>query len=313
MIRYFLTLLLSCAIFIGGYAALAYSSMGRLDEQNSYLCQFIDKKTQLAKSLNTPKLLIIAGSNAYTGLSAKLIEESLKIPTFNFGLHAGLNPQFIFYQARQVLIPGDIVLLPLEYEMYYKNQSTDLLTQIIFGCGQEFLQELQIDEQVHLLLTRSFAKIVDNFFFAQTELQHLNFNAWGDANYNQEQQVTPAMRDYIAQELVGIQFDENSAGVKAITDFIQWCHQHNITVFATWPNMAFKPLYHEQYYIKLNLQKIIDFYAAQQVPVIGTAEEAMFDPSYFYDTSYHLHQRGVEMRTLKLLAIANQRNDIVLH
>jgi len=313
--RYFLVLLLSCGGFMSLYATTAYVSMGALDEQNAYLCQFINKKSKLAQSVKSPKLMIIAGSNAYAGLSAEIIENNLQVPTFNFGLHAGFSPQFIFYKARQILLPGDFVLLPLEYTMYYKDKPSDLFTEVLFGCGKDFLQELPLSEKVYLLLTRPFAKIVENLLFDQTDYQQIepHFNHWGDATYNQESQVTAAMRQYVANELIGIQFDENSTGVKAISEFIHWCQQNKIIVFATWPNIAFKPIYRDQVYIQQNIQKIADFYKFQQIPLIGTADDAMFDSRYFYDTSYHLHHRGVVMRTLKLLSIAHKQYDIVLH
>jgi len=303
--RYFLVLFLSCSCCVSLYAVTAYWNMGQLDDRNAYLCQFIDQKIKMAKTLKSPKIVIVAGSNAYAGLSAKIIEETFNLPTFNFGLHAALTPQFIFYNARQVLTSNDIVVLPLEYNMYYENQPSDLFSEVLFGCGQSFFEELRWREKIQLLLTRPVTKIVENLCCNQMTNHkiELNFNAWGDATYNQEQQVTPAMRQRVIQDLIGIQFDENSAGVKAITDFIRWCRQNNITVFATWPNIVFKPIYRDQLYVRQNIQKIKDFYQAQQIPVIGTADESMFDVSYFYDTPYHLHQRGVTMRTLKLLEL----------
>ncbi|MCK5877276.1 MAG: hypothetical protein KAG43_06540 [Candidatus Marithrix sp.] len=304
--RYLILILLSSSIFLSAYAGFVYSRLDILTAENIYLCSYIDKKIRLTNAKPTPKLVIVAGSNAYAGINAKMLEKELSIPTFNFGIHAGFGPEFLFYLAQQVLVSGDTVLLPLEYSMYAPNPPTDLLASIVFGCGKGFVQKTSIKETAQLLLSQPLTRL-SNSFFAKRQLIETVFGSHGDATYNLEEQITEAMKTRVAQEIVGIEFYEGElTGAKAITKFLHWCRDNNIRVLATWPNMVYRPVYKEHIYVLNNLQKIRDFYQQNDVIILGEPHDSMFDVSYFYDTSYHLHQRGVKERTEKLLPLLRQ-------
>ncbi len=306
--RYLILALFSCLIFLSAYSGLMYSRLDTPIAENVYLCSYIDKKINLINTKLTPKLVIVAGSNAYVGINAQMLEQKLAIPTFNFGIHAGFGPKFLFYLARQVLISGDTVLLPLEYSMYGPNPITDLLASTVFGCGKEFVQTTSIKEAIHLLLSQPLTRLL-NSFFAKQQLVEPVFGSHGDATYNLEEQITDAMRTRVTKEINGIEFVASNveySGTKAIAEFLDWCRQNHIRVLATWPNTVYRPVYKEQAYALSNLQKIRDFYQKHGITILGEPYDSMFDTSYFYDTSYHLNQRGVTARTEKLLPLLHQ-------
>ncbi|MDM8559800.1 hypothetical protein [Candidatus Parabeggiatoa sp. HSG14] len=307
--RYLILTLLSCLIFLSAYIGFAYNRLDNLTTENVYLCSYIDKKIRLTNAKPTPKLVVVAGSNAYVGISAKMLEQELAIPTFNFGIHAGFGPGFLLYLARQVLTSGDTVLLPLEYSMYGSNPPTDLLASVVFGCGKGFVQTTSLREKITILLSQPLTRLL-NSLFIRKQLINPVFGSHGDATYNLENQVTEAMRTRIAQEINGIKFVASNiefSGVKAIEEFLHWCQQNNIRVLATWPNVAYHPRYKEhQSYLLNNIQKIRSFYKQHDVEILGEPYDSVFDASYFYDTSHHLHQGGVKIRTEKLLPLLRQ-------
>ncbi len=304
--RYWTIAIIICFFSIISYAILVYMSMETLTVDNAYLCQYIRKKIHIAQSLPQPKLIILAGSNAYAGVSAEILNQELHLPTFNFGMHAALSPHFLFYLAQQVLTAGDVVLLPLEYSYYNSDGYNDLFAAIIFGCGKKYIFHAPWREQVAMLFIQPLQRIIESWFANKTAdfLAHEQptFGSYGDATYNQEANITQAMRQSVAQQIVGVEFQPHSDGVKALSEFLQWCQRHHIQVLASWPNIPARPIYADTY-VQNNLAQIREFYASHHIPVIGDPNNAMFDLSYFYDTPYHLHQRGVTERTYRLLPL----------
>lgn len=304
--RYGIVAIITCFFSIISYALLVYTSMETLTVDNAYLCQYIRKKIHIAQSLPQPKLIILAGSNAYVGISAEILTQKLQIPTFNFGLHAALSPHFLFYLARQVLTAGDIVFLPLEYNYYNIDNYNDLSAAVIFGCGKKYIFRAPWREQVAMLFIQPLQRIIASWFANHTAdfLAHEQptFNSYGDATYNQEANVTQAMRQSVAQQLIGVEFQPHSDGVKALSEFLQWCQRHHVQVLASWPNMLARPIYADTY-VQNNFAKIREFYVSHHIPVLGEPNNAMFDLSYFYETAYHLNQRGVIERTNRLLPL----------
>jgi hypothetical protein len=304
--RYWAIVIIICAVTIMSYAALVYTSMETLTVDNAYLCQYIRKKINIAQSLPQPKLIILAGSNAYAGISAEILTQELQLPTFNFGLHAAFSPHFLFYLAQQVLTVGDVVLLPLEYSYYHSDSYNDLSVAVIFGCGKKYVFHAPWREQIAILFIQPLQRLVTSWLTNKTAdflaNEHPTFGAYGDATYNQEANITQAMRQSVEQQIVGVEFQPHSDGIKAISEFLQWCQRHQIQVLATWPNIPARPVYADAY-VQNNLAKIREFYVSHHIPVIGEPKNAMFDLSYFYDTAYHLHRRGVRERTYRLLPL----------
>ena len=311
--RYFISSLVAAIVFIGLYAVWAYVSMPMLTQDNAYLSRYIEEKQKLAKKTSSPKLLIVGGSNAYVGLSAKLIEQRLKIPTFNFGIHAALGPAFLFHLTKPTLQPGDTVLLVLEYSQYAHNSApSNTLVLSVLGHGKDFLHTIPWDDALYILLSQTPQDLFTELLTQQSAQLHQTiypvFGSHGDATYNRDDQVTPEMQQRVATARVGLGVDITllpNDGVAAIGEFIQWCQQNGVTVIATWPNAAFHPDYKTDF-IQQNLDKVSDFYASHGVTLFGDPYQAMLDPKYFYDTPYHLTQTGVKKRTEALLPLLQQ-------
>ncbi|AOY82893.1 hypothetical protein BJP36_26265 [Moorena producens JHB] len=71
-------------------------------------------------------------------------------------------------------------------------------------------------------------------------------------------------------------------------------------MIATWPNTICFDVYQEPR--QQNFFKSIEyFYQRLGVPMLGNPEDFMSDKSMFYDTSYHLHDLGVNHRTKQLI------------
>jgi hypothetical protein len=73
-----------------------------------------------------------------------------------------------------------------------------------------------------------------------------------------------------------------------------------VTVLATFPNVVHRPEY-DGANAREAIQMITDFYASQGVPVLGTAQDAMYPPAQFFEMPYHLTHDAAIMHTKKLM------------
>lgn len=61
-----------------------------------YTAALVDKIDRL-KSIKEPKIIILGDSNLAFGINSKIIEEELKMPVINMGLHGGIGDAY--YEA----------------------------------------------------------------------------------------------------------------------------------------------------------------------------------------------------------------------
>lgn len=280
--------------------------LGAPTESSRWIYELHNIKSSAAKSIKTPKLLIVSGSNALFGISSQMITQETGVPTVNTAIHAGLGSDYIFYRARSLAKNGDTVLLPLEYELYISGaRSTDLLIDYVLARDPKYL----ITHPWFIALT-SLQRVktgISDKLHPPSKLewgyQSKTINSSGDETNNRAADMT-AEQHQIINKLRAIkiskQLSYDSPEFKIIRNFIDWCYRHNIKVFATWPNTIWfdtykKPIYQDFFH------KIEGFYKSIGVPVLGKYSDFMYDKSMFYDTHYHLNDRGTRQRTKQLI------------
>jgi hypothetical protein len=78
----------------------------------------LDAKLAYAAGLPTPKLVILAGSNALFSHSCAIIGAVLRLPCVNGGVALGLGLDYQFALWKPRLHAGDIVYMPMELQQY---------------------------------------------------------------------------------------------------------------------------------------------------------------------------------------------------
>jgi hypothetical protein len=273
-------------------------------------------KSQIARSISSPKLLVVSGSNSLFGISCKTIHDRLEMGCVNFGTHAGISVDYMLYRTKAVAQPGDTVILPLEYSVYTDNgQPRDVFIDYVVSRDPKYLLSLNPISISKFIFGISFDRlktgIITKFnpkpdqFYIQTPYHPDHINEYGDQTYN----LVTNIAEKQAQALDQIQpmtqlvyYIQSSYGMKRIQEFVTWCHKHNIQVLATWPNTVWFEFYRGKTQTEY-WQSIKDFYHRIQVPVLGQPEDFMYDKSLFFDTLYHLNDQGVNKRTQQLIVL----------
>ena len=82
---------------------------------STYLAATIDKH-RAAETKAPPRMIHVGGSSAAFGFDCPRIEEATGMGQVNLALHIGLGLEFILAEALDVVRPGDVVVLHVEYE-----------------------------------------------------------------------------------------------------------------------------------------------------------------------------------------------------
>jgi hypothetical protein len=284
----------------------ALYQLGAPTESSRWIYEVDTIKTRIAHSIETPKFLIVGGSNALFGISSQMITQELGIPSVNTAINAGLGANYILHRAQSLTKSGDTVLLSLEYQLYLPDsQNSKVLIDYVLARDPNYVLA-----HPWLILFLSFERLKLGILAklqtpprTQGEYQSQTINASGDETNNREADMTEQQRQKL-KKWTPIKIDNklvpHSSEIKTIKSFINWCRQHNIKVFATWPNTIWFDRYQAPIYQEF-FQDIEKFYQSLGVPVLGNYRDFMYDISLFYDTRYHLNDRGMRYRTNHLI------------
>jgi len=84
-----------------------------------YIRDAYDYKLDYAARLGTErKIVVVGGSGSLFGVRCQVIAAETGIPCVNLAVTAGIGIDLILAKAEAAIAPGDIVLMPLEYDFY---------------------------------------------------------------------------------------------------------------------------------------------------------------------------------------------------
>jgi hypothetical protein len=340
----FSTLVLLCLLHtlafvyqLGGPVRASYYQYGFLTAKRYVL----EKATE---ELNgNPKLVILSGSNGWFGIDSKLLSEGLGIRAVNAGSNYNLAFAFMAQLVEPYLRPYDVVLLPLEYELYTRAAYGLWFTHEQMAWNPEYFWQISTIDKSKFLKSvppeRMLAGTLAQAFREQSsELQHrvrpapedvrtalqelwnsldagpltqrfgvysfLNMNRDGDALIGLGTMAPGAAHiDYGLKQA----FVESTDNWEALRAFAQRCRSRHIRVYVTWPSIVKNPdLDFASPAVHTHLRAITDRLTAMNIPIVGTPEDFAYDSEWMADTYYHLNPRGKAQRTRQLISLLKQ-------
>jgi hypothetical protein len=115
-------LALACAASVVLYA-LAFGWVLDQRLETAYLRGLIEAKLARGAAIRTPKLVILAGSNALYSHRCETIEPMLALPCVNAGVAVGIGLDYLFARWDQLLRAGDVVYMPMEATQYTRTRA----------------------------------------------------------------------------------------------------------------------------------------------------------------------------------------------
>ncbi len=124
-----------------------------------WIKEAINIKEHVSNAIAKPKILIVSGSNSLYGICSPLLKEKINKEIVNFGFTYVMPLEFYFGIIKNNAKPNDIVIMPLEYKFYTRDNSFSIhQIKNLTTWGTEYIKEFSTD-QIFKLLFQSLVTI----------------------------------------------------------------------------------------------------------------------------------------------------------
>ncbi len=279
------------------WALLVLGQIGAPVESSRWSGEIWQQKSAIAAAELAPKLLVVAGSSTLFNVRTEQIATTTGVPTVNFGTAAALQLEYLLWKTKQSLRDGDVVYLPLEYELFdYDGVPTGFLLDHIYARDPAYLNSLNPWRWTYHLISLPWSRLYQGYRALVIPPQPLpgpdgyeakTLNAYGDETIN----AGPARSEKLDRDnpspILSGGLPSDSRSWQVLADFIAWAHAHDITVVGGFPATIAHRDYPPEVVREVG-DTITGFYRDLGVPVIGRPENGLFLKSFFFDTRYHL-------------------------
>ena len=264
----------------------------------TYLAGLQDK-TERLKTVKGQKIILIGGSGAAFDVRSDLLEQELPGYTVvNYGLYAGLGTTVMLELAEPYVRQGDlIVFLPEQsgqtLSTYFDAKS---LWQAEDGALPPLLSLGAKEQKAMVGAFGRFAADKMNLYLSGTKPKgekvyaRTSFNAYGDiACRGREHNIMP--EGYDPNMLIAFDPDLPTDDFFSIVNtFSEKCRKKGAELYYCFcPMNASAVSAEELEHIGDYTSKLTD---RLNCSVLGTAEEAIMEQGWFFDTNYHLNEAG---------------------
>ena len=285
---------------IGLYALLSVLVFSLVETPvTSYNAAAVDKKARLME-LDSPKIVLVAGSNFAFGIDSELIETQTGYPVVNLGLHAGVGYKFYAEMAKNNLNEGDIVVIGFEYDLYNGLMDIESVLhtlEIDWTLAQDLAPETWATVAAgfpQYTFNRAINTLLGKRLTYEGVYSRASFNAYGDIAVDRPTNImTNAARDAwvtIDPSLVTTHFINY---FKAYKTYVEAKGATLVFTFASLDELNLDP--------NSDIDGFVDQLKPLGIPLLHTPQELVYPDAYFYDTHYHLNTAGVAIRTQSLI------------
>ena len=305
MKQFLIKILLFCClvlaiVLIGGSFVLSDT------EVSNFMSAIVDKHKRLTNT-KAPRLIFAGGSNLSLGLDSRRIEERLKIPVINMGLHAGLGLDFMLNELKANLKENDIALLCIEYNLGEGDYKLQKNAASYFPQANAYIPHKSLYQKANYFCTEKASSFIQNAKWLTNKLKQNNqsksINVYNKKYFNEYGDDTAVYHIFKGQNLNNrVKWGEYKEwdGINKINEFNNWAKKRKIKVAFLYPQ-------YPQTEYENNLKFIKDYNSVLQqklsVPILCTPETFVMQDSLFFDTIYHLNKNGIDKRSMLLVKI----------
>ena len=293
--------------------------------------QFIEKKSRKEKK----RIIIISGSNALFGINSKSIEDFTGIKTINYASHAALPFSDMVNQLDKITKDGDIIVLPLETDIYTRNEDEDLsrwLMKNVLLWYQEYYFNLPWSEKLKFIskvpvdlvfkniknrfVTKKRNKIISQFNTRASIIRDIE-NIWTGKVILSEKDKTNAYSyrslnqwgdmswnfkmdkvNFINDSYKSFSMEISDNFIKQYRRLTQLALQRHLQLIFTWPVALKSPLFNlDSAEDRKKVHQFEERLSSIGIELKGELNDVYYSRDFFFDTSKHLNREGVKLRS----------------
>jgi hypothetical protein len=320
-LRFWTGFLVAIVITITMWLLFFYIQLGRPTIASQWIYEVNQHKVEHAALVSgQKKLVIVSGSNALFGLDSEMLEEAFGRPAVNAATNAGLLLPYILDRSKEIVGPGDIVLLPLEYPMYnHQGELSEPLIDYVLARDPDYLTQLTLFEKIRWLLSLQ----VQRLWLGLTATNNLPTNTGlygahhlterGDQTNTSKIDQTPSFQSDVKNSKIwryGHDSNPDSEGWQQLKSYR--AHLNNIGACMVLLPSAF--LLRESYVsdpVEFNFYKSIPQTARMHgLTYVGEPFDTMYPESYFFNSEYHLNHESRSIHTKKIIGLLQTQLEV---
>jgi len=309
--KYLLPLVGACLLSVLAYLVLFGFVVSRplvVDQ----IRDFMEKKLAYANATPHPKIFLVAGSNARFSHSCAVLEEILKRPCVNMGIAGDVALDWTFDKVRPELQRGDLVYMPIEYELYSRSRE-QLMTGMDAAYRFRHDKASLLSRGPEGMLRAAFMFTLPTLVQSAGEMAlegggiHRRFGVdtmdkEGDETGHDGAKAQPYAAIIRAEPAVLPDtkrlLDNPDGSQAAIARFLDWCRSHGVVAVGGLPTV-----FNDKPVPDSAIAQLSSFYASHGAKFVTLPNRSQYPRADFYDSSYHLRQSAQE-RHSRLLAEA---------
>jgi len=304
--------------FFGGFCGaallwvLVVGQLGNATPDSQWVRQSYTYKRTLAKKISAPKLVIIGGSAALFSINSIELQERYHQPVINIGVNAGLSLPYLLDQAKAVLTPGDVALLPLEYPLYNYNYTINPVMVDFYLSEPGLLVKQAWQLQLKLLFAVSPQRVIQGYkglprgFTVQGLYGPHHMNAHGDQTHSEvarQSEHQKAIVNSLTPRYYGKNFSKKNEAWNPLTSFQRWADSRRICVIFIPPSFLFQKAYIEDP-VENHFYTVLPALARKKgLTYLGHPLDYMFPPDHYFDTPYHLTAEARQIYTTLIIEL----------
>ncbi len=304
MKRFLLRSILFLVVLVVCTAIFSFCINHRIKDH--YLKAYTLKLNRL-RTTESPRLILVGGSNVAFGIDSQMLADSLKMNPVNFGLHAGLSLRYVMRDVIRYSRSNDLIILMPEYEFFYNKGGGECptLSLLLYYNHMHDWMDMSFYEWVNAL--HGFLWIPGNYlrgFIRRNMPLHTytyscsGFNSYGDEathrDYPSEKCPTNEEND-VSNEILPVNDKEEAWFIESYNKLIE----RKATVYIFPPAMVEAGLADGNRMGKIKGCEA--FFKRHGLSYASPIEQSIFPDSAYFDTPYHLNYAGVQMNTQRLI------------
>jgi len=274
-------------------------------DESAYLAATHDKHALLERPSTKPRLIFVGGSNVAFGVNSAVVARDLPYEPINLALHVGVGLRLMLREVEQSLRPGDVVILSPEYQHFTGRRAGMVLPLLeqrpasIQYVPPVFIPTL-LDHAINhagVVIRASLRNILGRSSHTPAAAPYARhaFNRYGD--------VVGHWRMERPSKLTGFGFGAYSDGkiqamVGHLNRFDDRVRAKHARVFFWYPTIPRSTLReHRETIAKIEAE----IRRTMTIPVLNQPDAATLPLEFFFDTHYHLTEKGMTYRTRMLI------------
>jgi hypothetical protein len=258
-------------------------------------------KDSLLQFTNKPRIIILGGSNASFGINSQLLKDSLKLNPINIGITANIGLKYILENSLQYIKKGDLVLLSIDYNLYYLNYEyvSDDLLRLVYDASPnktKFISFNQFKKLLEFHIPKfSFSKFAVSEYLNIAEKESdvygsKSYNKYGDAVAHWRK-VNPGYKPITLSGKIKYET------LNKIEEFKNKIKLLGATAIITYPGIDSISFVNSKDKIK-EIDKVLKL---KKFDVLDNYNDCIIDPKMIYDHPLHLNKKGSFNNTLRII------------